>query len=86
MSEITIEAIGIAAGTLTTICWVPQAVKMLREKNGAGLSLVMQSAFTAGVLLWFIYGVALGRPSIMLANGVTLAFSAAILMLKLRYG
>lgn len=80
------EVIGIAAGVLTTLCWLPQAVKILRARSANDLSLVTQAAFTAGVFLWLIYGIALGRPAIVAANSVTLALSAAILVLKLRFG
>jgi MtN3 and saliva related transmembrane protein len=86
MSPHLIEAIGISAGVLTTLCWLPQAIKILKARSAADLSLITQSAFTAGVFLWFVYGVALGSPAIMLANGITLALSAMILVLKLRFG
>ncbi len=86
MSPILIEAIGITAGVITTACWLPQIVKILRERSTKDLSVATQAAFTLGVLLWFIYGIGLGRPAIVMANGVTLALSAAILGLKLRFG
>ena len=86
MYPFVIESIGIAAGIVTTACWLPQLAKFWRTKSTKDLSLVTQAAFTFGVLLWFFYGIALERPAIILANGVTLALSAAILAMKLRYG
>lgn len=80
------ETVGIAAGVFTTLCWLPQVVKMLRDKSTKDLSLVTQAAFTFGVLLWLIYGLLLGRPAIILANTVTLALSGTVLALKLRFG
>lgn len=80
------ETVGIAAGVFTTLCWLPQVVKMLRDKSTKDLSLVTQAAFTFGVLLWLIYGLLLGRPAIILANSVTLALSGVVLALKLRFG
>lgn len=86
MSPVLIESIGIAAGIVTTACWLPQLAKFWRTKSTKDLSLVTQAAFTFGVLLWFVYGLALERPAIILANGVTLVLAAIILAMKLRHG
>jgi len=80
-----IEVIGGIAGTSTTLCWVPQAAKIIREKRTEGLSLVTQCFFTLGVFLWALYGLLLNSWPILLANVVTLGLSLAILRLKLRY-
>jgi MtN3 and saliva related transmembrane protein len=37
-------------------------------------------------LLWLVYGLLLGRPAIVLANGITLTLALAVLALKLRFG
>jgi MtN3 and saliva related transmembrane protein len=42
--------------------------------------------FSAGVLLWEIYGLLLGSWSIIVSNVVTLALSGTILVLKVRHG
>ena len=86
MSPYFVEAIGIAAGTVTTACWLPQIMKIRRERSTRDLSLVTQAAFTLGVGLWLVYGIALERPAIILVNSLTLSLSAAILALKLRFG
>lgn len=46
-----IDFIGAAGATLTTLCWLPQAIKVIREKETRALSLPATGAFTAGVLL-----------------------------------
>lgn len=86
MSPLLLEAVGFAAAMLTTLCWLPQAIKIIREKQTAGLSLVTQAAFTFGVGLWLAYGVLAGSASIIAANFATLALSVVILALKIRYG
>jgi MtN3 and saliva related transmembrane protein len=86
MSPDQIEAVGIAAGTLTTLCWLPQAFRILKSRSAEDLSLVTQSAFTVGILLWLVYGIVLGSPALIASNGVTLALSTSILVLKLRFG
>jgi MtN3 and saliva related transmembrane protein len=75
--------IGYAAATLTTASFLPQAVLTLRTRDTRGISLAMYSAFTAGVALWLLYGLALGEWPIIVANAVTLALAATILLTKL---
>jgi MtN3 and saliva related transmembrane protein len=80
-----VEYIGSLAAACTTLCWVPQAVKIIREKQTQGISLVTQSVFTVGLALWLAYGLLLTNWPLMLANAVTLVFSLVILALKVRY-
>ena len=79
------EGLGGVAAACTTLCWLPQAIKIIREKRTQGISLITQSIFTLGVGLWAAYGVLLNNRPILYANVVTLIFSLAILILKLRY-
>jgi MtN3 and saliva related transmembrane protein len=81
-----IDVIGIIGAVLTTLCWLPQLVKVLREKETRALSLPMTGAFTLGVLLWLIYGLAIGDWPLIGSNAATLALMAPILVMKLRYG
>ncbi|MFM7507277.1 MAG: SemiSWEET transporter [Rubrivivax sp.] len=75
--------IGYAAATLTTASFLPQAWLTLRTRDTSGISLAMYSAFTAGVALWLLYGLTLGEWPIIVANAVTLALAATILLTKL---
>jgi MtN3 and saliva related transmembrane protein len=79
------ESIGDVAAACTTFCWLPQAVKILREKRTEGISLVTQSVFTFGIAMWAAYGLLLNNRPLVYANVVTLIFALAILILKLRY-
>jgi MtN3 and saliva related transmembrane protein len=81
-----IEGIGSVAAVCTTLCWVPQAVKILREKQTDGISVITQGFFTFGVALWAVYGLLVGKWPVLIANIVTFLLSASILFLKLRYG
>jgi MtN3 and saliva related transmembrane protein len=79
------ENVEIVAAACTTLCWLPQAAKIIREKRTEGISLITQSVFTFGVALWAAYGLLLNNRPILYANGVTLVFALAILILKVRY-
>jgi MtN3 and saliva related transmembrane protein len=80
------EWLGYAAAFLTTVSFVPQAMKTLRSRDTRGISGWMYAIFTAGVACWLGYGLVLGSLPMVLANVVTLLLAAGILLLKLRYG
>lgn len=79
------DFIGYLAASLTTLSFVPQAWHTFTTRDVSGISLGMYSAFTAGIAMWLVYGLLLGAWPIVIANAVTLALAAAILVMKLRY-
>lgn len=79
------DLIGAVAATLTTVSFVPQALKTFRTRDVSGISLGMYSLFAAGVALWLAYGVLLRDWPIIIANAITLALACAVLAMKLRY-
>jgi MtN3 and saliva related transmembrane protein len=84
MTRAAAEAIGLLAGTLTTLSFTPQLLRIWRRRSAADISYAALVAFIAGVSLWCIYGIAIGSPSVMITNGVTVALNLSILVLKLR--
>jgi len=81
-----IDVIGTAGAALTTLCWLPQALKVIRERDARALSLPATLAFTLGIVLWLVYGVAIGDWPLIGSNALTLAPLGVILAMKLRYG
>ncbi|MEB3351135.1 MAG: SemiSWEET transporter [Cyanobacteriota bacterium] len=84
MSIAPIELLGYAAASLTTISFVPQALKTLRTGDTAAISLRMYVLFTSGIALWGIYGLLRGDGPLVVANAITLVSTGLILQLKLR--
>ena len=80
------EWVGLAAGLLTTLSFVPQVQRTRRTGQSRDFSLPMLVMFVAGVALWLGYGVMLGSASVVLANMVTLVLAGYILVVKLRHG
>jgi MtN3 and saliva related transmembrane protein len=80
------ELVGSLAAVITTLAWLPQIVKILRERQARDISLVTTATLAFGVFLWIVYGVAIGSLPVMLANTVSFLFIAAIVGLKLRFG
>lgn len=79
------EMIGSIAATLTTVCFIPQAYKVIRYKQTRDLSAVMYVLYTVGVGFWLAYGLLLESRPMMVANSVTLILAATILAMKLKY-
>ena len=86
MPDIALNVLGFAAGVLTTAAFVPQVLKLWRTRSARDISLAMYAVFTTGVVLWLVYGIALGSMPIIVANVLTLVLALAVLFMKLRYG
>lgn len=80
-----IEILGLIAGVLTTAAYVPQVFKTWRLKSAGDISLSMISLTTAGIFLWFLYGISIGSLPVMIANFITCVLTLTVLVLKLRY-
>jgi MtN3 and saliva related transmembrane protein len=81
-----VTALGLLAGTLTTVSFVPQVLRILITRDTRAISLGMYALFSVGVLLWLLYGLLLGEIPIILTNAVVLVLAGAVLALKLRHG
>ena len=77
--------LGYAAGTLTTIAFLPQVLHVWQTKRAEDLHIGTLVSFTVGVILWLTYGLLTHQMPVILANAVTLALQMAIIFLKLRY-
>jgi MtN3 and saliva related transmembrane protein len=80
-----ITLIGYLAAFGTTASFLPQAVKTIQTKDTSGISLPMYIFFTAGTLLWLIYGVMEPSLPVAVANAITLIFASVILIYKIKY-
>lgn len=74
--------IGIIAGALTTIAFVPQVVRIWRTEQANDISTSMFVIFIIGVALWLWYGIQLHAWPIIIANTITLSLAILILILK----
>lgn len=81
MSFITI--MGFAAAVLTTSSFVPQAIKTIRTKDTRSISFFMYLLFSAGTLLWLLFGILSDNLPIIIANAITLVFAVIILSYKI---
>jgi MtN3 and saliva related transmembrane protein len=77
--------LGLVAGTLTTLSFLPQLLKAWQSRSTHDISFGMLALFSAGLVLWIVYGLIVADVPVIMANSVTLVFVGLILVLKLRY-
>ncbi|MFH1234006.1 MAG: SemiSWEET transporter [Candidatus Diapherotrites archaeon] len=82
----SMEMLGFVAGFLTTVSFLPQAIKAWKTKSTKDISLPMYLLFILGVSLWVIYGFLINSLALLLANIVTLIIALFILYMKIRHG
>ena len=81
----SVTYLGLLAGTLTTIAFVPQLLKTWKSRSAEDVSLGMLITFCTGVFLWLLYGFFIQSLPVILANAVTLLLAGTILVLKIKY-
>ena len=77
--------LGLVAGFLTTIAFVPQVLKIWKTRSAKDVSLPTFLAFSLGVALWMVYGIVKQEPPIVIWNAVTLVLAGAIVAMKLKF-
>jgi len=65
------EIVGLIAAFLTTIAFLPQAIKVYRTQSADGLSLPMYVIMFVGVCMWLYFGLRIESLSVVVANTVT---------------
>ncbi|MBK8610044.1 MAG: SemiSWEET transporter [Chitinophagaceae bacterium] len=80
-----IEILGLVAGTITSITFLPQVIKVWQTKSAKDLSLMMLLLLMLGVVLWLTYGLLIMNPAIIYTNSMVLAMSLILLYFKLRF-
>lgn len=80
-----ITVIGLAAGAITSIGFVPQIIRGYRTKKLDDVSYYMPLVLLAGLSLWLIYGIAIADIPITVANITGVTCNAILLALKKKY-
>ena len=83
-STLLINAVGVGAALCSMASFIPQIIKLVREKDASGVSLRMFWVTVCGFVLWTTYGVLSGSWPVAVSNVINFALASAILILKLR--
>lgn len=79
------NVLGVAAALCSMSSFIPQILKIMRERDASSVSLRMYAVTVTGFSLWIAYGAMISSWPVMGANIVCLVLSGAILVLKWRY-
>lgn len=80
-----IQILGMLAGTITSITFLPQVIKVWRSRSAKDLSLIMLLLLLAGVSLWLAYGLVIADAAIIYTNSMVLCMSLILLYFKVKY-
>jgi MtN3 and saliva related transmembrane protein len=78
-----IDALGILAGSLFLIGYVPQILKSYRTRSLKDLSLGWLSLFAIGSALWVLYGIFRLDNVLILVNSVGLVQILSLVIMKI---
>jgi MtN3 and saliva related transmembrane protein len=82
--SVLVSVLGVAAGALTTLSYLPQVKKAWPRGSTHDLSLRMLIALEAGVVLWALYGLLRGDWVIVICNLVSVGLVGSVLAFKIR--
>jgi len=85
MEFTSVTIIGMIGASLTTVAFLPQAIKTIRTKNTRDLSLGMFVLSEMGVVMWLTYGILIGDIPIIFANVITFFLISTIIVMKIKY-
>jgi MtN3 and saliva related transmembrane protein len=80
-----ISTVGFAAGSLTTLAYLPQALHSFRTRSVRDISLAMLVSLNLGLVLWVAYGAFIHSMPLVLANVLTFALASPLLVMKVRF-
>jgi len=78
----TATLIGLVAGSLTTLAWLPQVFRAFRTRSTKDFAWEWFAMFGTGVGGWLIYGFLAAAPAVIAANALTLLLVLALGALK----
>lgn len=81
-----VNTFGVIAGLCSMASFIPQIMKIMKERDASSVSLRMYAVTTVGFICWTTYGALSGSWPVTLANAVCLVLVITILILRLRFG
>lgn len=82
----SLDLLGLIATCFTTSSFVPQVWRTWKTRDVSGISLASYAVITVGLTLWLAYGLLRDDLPLVVANSVMVVLTAAITLMKIRYG
>jgi MtN3 and saliva related transmembrane protein len=80
------EIVGLLAGFLIALGYVPQILRVWKLKDAQEISLSFNLLSLAGTALWLVYGLLLQLLSVVVWNGANAVLLMLLLIVKMKYG
>ncbi len=80
------QILGLVAGGLIAVSFIPQIWKLFKLKSAKEISLPFTCLQMAGGILFLVYGLILSLPAIIATNILNTILVSLILYAKLRWG
>jgi MtN3 and saliva related transmembrane protein len=80
-----IEILGLAAGTISSITFLPQVIRIWQTKSAKDLSAPMLFLLILGVSMWLAYGIIIKNTPVIYTNSMVLLMSFIMLFFKWKF-
>ena len=74
------ELVGLAAGLLGIIAWLPQIQKVWLDKRHDGISLPTLSIILIALSLWLVYGILIDSFAVIISNILAILFIGVVVI------
>jgi MtN3 and saliva related transmembrane protein len=74
--------LGLIAGALTTLSFLPQVIRTLRTRHAGDLSAAWLLIFGTGVAAWCLYGILRSDIAIIITNATTFTLVMSLVVAK----
>ncbi len=79
------EILGLAAGTITSITFLPQVIRIWKTRSVKDISMLMMVLLVLGTSCWLTYGLLMKDTAIIYTNIMVLAMSLIMFFFKIKY-
>ena len=83
-NEILVEVVGLVGAMFTTLAFVPQVVKIWKNRSSDGVSLSMYVCMLVGIISWLAYGILIDSIAVIVANILSGILQVVIIFLTLK--
>jgi MtN3 and saliva related transmembrane protein len=77
--------VGTFAGSMTTLSFLPQVIRVWQRRSARDFSYSYLLAFATGVAAWFLYGLLIHSTPVIVTNIATLTLVCAIMAMKVQF-
>lgn len=79
------EIIGLVAGGLSSALFVPQIIKIIKQKSAEEISLMTSIIGIVSSLMWLWFGIVQDHISMMITNSIAAVATLILFILKITY-